>query len=89
MEQRKAKIREFLARFFRNHELADDDDIFSLGLVNSLVALQLVTFLQKEFEIIIDDDDLDFENFRTLNKMDGFVERKKNPSPAPIASLPV
>jgi methoxymalonate biosynthesis acyl carrier protein len=78
MEQRTAKIREFLARFLQNHQLAGDDDIFRSGLVNSLVALQLVNFLQKEFDISIEDDDLDFENFRTLNNMNRFVERKKS-----------
>ena len=78
MTDRKDKIKTFLSRFFRNHELRDDDDIFALGFVNSLLALQLVNFLQKEFSITIEDEDLDFENFRTLNSMDTLLERKFN-----------
>lgn len=77
MEDRKAKIKEFLSRFFRNHQLRDDDDIFSLGFVNSLLALQLVTFLQSEFGIAIDDEDLDLNNFNTVNHMDALIERKR------------
>ncbi len=76
MRERKDKIKTFLSRFFRNHELRDDDDIFAMGFVNSLLALQLVNFLQKEFSITIEDEDLDFENFRTLNNMDALLERK-------------
>ncbi|HET6936377.1 MAG TPA: acyl carrier protein, partial [Candidatus Angelobacter sp.] len=54
----------------------DDDDIFALGFVNSLVALQLVNFLQKEFSITIEDEDLDLDNFRTINNMTALLERK-------------
>jgi acyl carrier protein len=60
----------------RNHELTDDEDIFTLGFINSLAALQLVQFLEKEFQIAIEDEDLDLDNFRTLNRMDDLLERK-------------
>lgn len=76
MAERKEKIKLFLARFFRNHELTDDEDIFALGFVNSLLAMQLVQFVEKEFGITIEDEDLDFENFRTITNIDALVERK-------------
>jgi len=75
-DNRKARIKEFLSRFFRNHELKDDEDIFALGFVNSLLALQLVNFLEGEFGFTIEDDELDFENFRTIQNMDALIERK-------------
>ncbi len=76
MEERKQKIKAFLARFFRNHELKDDEDIFALGFVNSLLAMQLVQFVEKEFSVSIGDDDLDLDNFRSINSIDALVERK-------------
>jgi acyl carrier protein len=76
MDARKTQIKEFLARFFRNHELKDDEDIFALGFVNSLLAMQLVSFVEKEYSITIDDDDLDLDNFRTINAIDALIERK-------------
>ncbi len=76
MDARKAKIKAFLSRFFKNHELGDEDDIFAMGFVNSLLALQLVNFLQKEFEIVIDDEDLELDNFRSINNMNALIERK-------------
>ena len=77
MSTKKEKIKKFLAKFFRNHELADDEDIFALGFVNSLLAMQLVGFVEKEFGITIEDEDLDFENFRTVNNISALVERKE------------
>lgn len=76
MNERKEKLKAFLSRFFRNRELHDDDDIFSMGFVNSLLALQLVRFVEKEFSLTIGDEDLDVENFRTVNRMDALIERK-------------
>lgn len=76
MDDRKVKIKEFLAKFFRNHELSDDEDIFALGFVNSLLAMQLVGFVEKEFGITVEDDDLDLDNFRTINAIDQLVESK-------------
>lgn len=82
MDDRKAKIKEFLSRFFRNHDLGDEEDIFALGFVNSLLAMQLVNFVEKEFRITIDDDDLDLDNFRTIARIDQLIERKTAAAPA-------
>ena len=76
MDDRKTKVKEFLARFFKNHELKDDEDIFALGFVNSLLAMQLVNFIEKDFAITIDDEDLDLDNFRTIDNIDALIERK-------------
>ncbi|MCP4663935.1 MAG: acyl carrier protein [bacterium] len=76
MDERKTKIKKFLARFFRNHKLEDEEDIFALGFVNSLLAMQLVNFVEKEFDISIEDEDLDLDNFRTVTNIDALIERK-------------
>lgn len=76
MDDRKTKTKQFLARFLRNHDLADDEDIFALGFVNSLLAMQLVQFIEKEFGITVEDEDLDLDNFRSLNAIDALVEKK-------------
>ncbi len=75
------KIKDFLGRFFRNQDLKPDDDIFALGFVNSLLAMQLVAFVEKEFGVSVEDSDLDLENFRTINSIAQLVERK-SPVPA-------
>lgn len=76
MATTKAKVRAFLSRFFRKHELQDDEDIFALGFVNSLFAMQLVMFIEKEFSVKVENRDLDFANFRSINSIAEFVHAK-------------
>ena len=76
MENIKTTIKLFLTRFFRNHELNDDENIFDLGFVNSLFAMQLVMFLEKEFGIKVNNNDLDIKNFKTINAITDLVIRK-------------
>jgi methoxymalonate biosynthesis acyl carrier protein len=76
MEENKTKLRAFLSRYFKNHDLQDDEDIFASGIVNSLLAMQLVLFVEKEFGIAVEDEDLDLDNFRSVNALAGLVERK-------------
>jgi methoxymalonate biosynthesis acyl carrier protein len=77
MDSTKETIKEFLSRFFRNHDLADSEDIFSLGFVNSLLAMQLVMFVEKEFNVTIENDDLDLDNFRSINAISDLIQRKR------------
>ncbi len=81
MEKSKAIIRAFLAQHFQNHDLQDDEDIFADGFVNSLFAMRLVLFVENEFAIQIENEDLKIENFRTINALAHLVERK-SASPA-------
>lgn len=76
MDERKQKIREFLGRYVKNREFRDDDDVFALGFVNSLVAMQLIQFVEREFGVAVEDEDLDLDNFRSIDRIDDFVARK-------------
>jgi methoxymalonate biosynthesis acyl carrier protein len=77
MEDTRARLLTFLGKYFPHVELQDDQDIFALGFVNSLFAMQLVLFIESEFHFSIEDNDLDIDNFRTLNAMCTLIERKK------------
>jgi len=85
METERARIRTFLSSKVRNHELCDDDDIFAMGFVNSLFAMQLVMFLEKEFGITIENEDLELENFQTVNAVVNLIERKRLQVAEPVA----
>lgn len=71
-------ISEFLLRHVRKDEIRPDEDIFAAGYVNSLFALQLITFVEKTFLIRVDDEDLELANFRSIAAIDAFVERKRS-----------
>ncbi|MEI8089736.1 MAG: phosphopantetheine-binding protein [Opitutaceae bacterium] len=65
----KAKIRAFLETFIQDHDFQDADNIFALGLVNSLMAMQLVLFLEKDFAAKFTNQELDLKNFRSVEAM--------------------
>lgn len=71
------KVRGFLARYPRGAGLAADQDVFESGVLTSLLALQLVLFLEREFGIAIGSEDLDFANFATIDAISAFVARKQ------------
>jgi methoxymalonate biosynthesis acyl carrier protein len=79
------KIKEFLSRFFKSHDLKPEEDIFALGFVNSLLAMQLVAFVEKEFGIKVEDQDLDLDNFRSIGAISRLVGRKRGTAAAPPA----
>jgi methoxymalonate biosynthesis acyl carrier protein len=60
----------------------DDENLFEAGLVNSLFAIQLMTFIEKTFGIEIGMDDLDIENFKSINAAALFVSRKSQSAAA-------
>lgn len=70
------QIRAFLERFFEGYALEYEEDIFAAGFVNSLFAVQLIVFLEKEFSVEISDADLDLDNFRSIGRMIRFLEAK-------------
>jgi acyl carrier protein len=76
-----SKIREFVQGHLVFHDdmrvIQDDDQIFEQGFVDSLFALQLVDFMEKEFGVQIDDNDLDLANFSSVGRMAEFLKRKK------------
>jgi acyl carrier protein len=80
MDSVKQNVRTILARSLGNRridQVTDRDDIFALGFVNSLFAMQLVMFIEKEFGITVEDEDLDIQNFNTVEAIANLVERKR------------
>ena len=75
------KVRETVTNFLQSSiniaNLNNDDNLFESGIVNSLFAVQLMTFLEKTFVLEIGMDDLDIENFKSVNATTAFVVRKK------------
>jgi acyl carrier protein len=76
MSEYSKNIRAFFSRFFKTDGLADADDIFAGGYVNSLFAMQLIAWLEKEFSITVEDDDLQLTNFNSVNAITSFIQKK-------------
>jgi methoxymalonate biosynthesis acyl carrier protein len=73
----RADVRNFLTQICTVDQFSDDDDIFAGGFVNSLYLAQLLNFVQTKFGVVLDEDDYDMANFRSIAAIDDFVARKK------------
>lgn len=58
-------------------QLTDDLPLLETGVVDSLGILDLVAFIEDEFGVAADDDDLIPENFETIQSMARFVGQRR------------
>jgi acyl carrier protein len=72
----KETVRTFINNAINIEGLGDDENLFESGIVNSLFAVQLMTFVERNFHIEIGMDDLDVENFKSVSATAMFIERK-------------
>jgi len=56
-------------------DIEESQDIFALGFVNSLFAMELVMFVEKTFDVTIPNEELRIDNFRTATSIAGLVSR--------------
>lgn len=80
MSSTSADIREFIRGRYPTAEVRDSDDIFSLGYINSLFAMELVVFIERTYGIQIPNEELSLDNFRTIRNMAVVVERQLSAS---------
>jgi len=67
-----------LVTFEDDLKLHDDDNFFELGFVDSSFAMQLVSFVEEEFNLTVTNEDLDLANFSTIKRIVQFIEKKKS-----------
>jgi acyl carrier protein len=70
-------VREFIVQHTGGARIDDEDDMFANGLVNSLFAVQLVMWIERNFGTPIEGADLDFANIRSVSAIAAFVDRKR------------
>ena len=78
------RIRNFLFEHIpkaRQLDVKNDDQLIESGLLDSLGILDVVTYLEEEFNISISDDELTPDNFQSISAMSGYVQRKKGVVP--------
>lgn len=75
------EIRQFLAEiFFLGDDpstLGGSESLIEAGIIDSTGVLELVGYLEEQYEIRIDDDELLPENLDTIDNIVGFVNRKR------------
>ena len=73
------RIREFIASEIMFEEggsgLTDDTPLLG-GVIDSLGLMQLISFIEEEFDVTIEDSEVTVENFRTLADIERLVSEK-------------
>ncbi|WP_433697155.1 acyl carrier protein [Nocardiopsis sp. CA-288880] len=69
-------IADFIRQRYPQVDFAHDEDIFSLGFVNSLFAMELVMFVEQTFGFTVPTEELRIDNFRTIDSITALVHRQ-------------
>jgi acyl carrier protein len=71
------RIRSFIVDTFFVDEFGDDDSFLRKGLIDSTGMMELVSFIETEFGIKLEDTELVPENLDSLSRVVAFVGRKQ------------
>ena len=75
----KRKIREFIIENFlfgTDEGFKDETSFLEGGIIDSTGILELVAFLEEEFSISVDDEDMIPENLDSINNVADYLQRK-------------
>lgn len=75
----KQKVRQFIedrSPAVRQGNLLDTDSLLDNNIIDSMGFLDLVTFVESEFEIVVEDDELLTDNFESIESISEFVNAK-------------
>ena len=73
------RIREFIIHnlfFTEDKSLRDEDSFVGTGVIDSMGVMELVTFVQSEFAITIDPQEIVVENFDSVQKLANVIRGK-------------
>jgi len=77
---RKAAIAEYIKNEImrnKNAKLDYDDDLLSAGILDSLAILQLVAYIEKALGIQVPDEDVVYDNFKSVNALVEYLQPLK------------
>jgi acyl carrier protein len=81
MQQIEQDVRQYIVETFLfgddNHSLGDDDSLLEKGVVDSTGVLELVAFVEQQFQVQIKDMELVPENLDSISRIARFVQRKR------------
>lgn len=75
----KSKIRDYILdnTFSEKEKLKDETLIFKEGFFDSMGFVTLLGFIEEEFKVTPNDEDLIDENFESINAITAYIEKNK------------
>jgi acyl carrier protein len=73
----KKPIRDFLTTLVaKDVQFGDDDSLLTAQLIDSLKVAELIVFLEKNYQVTFEGEELTPDNLDTLNAIAAFLEQK-------------
>ncbi|MCB9252921.1 MAG: acyl carrier protein [Flavobacteriales bacterium] len=72
------KIIEIIREISGKQSFKLDDNLINILGFNSKNVMQLIIRLENEFDISIDEEDLDIDNFNNVERIKGLITRYRN-----------
>ena len=76
-----------IKNFVRTELIYDDEkdfdentNLIERGIIDSMSLVRLISFLEENYEIQVQDEDIVPENFSSLNKISTFISDRRKPS---------
>ena len=76
----RSEIGRFVRASLGTPQLTDADNLFEAGNASSLFAMELVMFIEEQLGVVLDDSDLERDNFDSIESMTQLVEAKRSGS---------
>ncbi len=74
-----AAVRQFILQQFpaaRSRDVGADDLLLTNGIIDSLGILEVVTFIEKEFQLTVADDEMLADHFESIARITDLVAQK-------------
>ena len=57
-------------------EIGVDDEILEQGILDSPAIIALIVFIEKKYQVNIEQDEMDIDNFGTIKKIEKLIKSK-------------
>jgi len=79
LDEIRSQVRTFILKQFpvaQRTSLGDVESLVESGIIDSMGVLELVTFIEAEFDLVLSDEDVVSENFDSIATISSFIEER-------------
>jgi len=72
------EVEKYITKLTNENEIDHAQNLFESGFLSSLDVLDLLSFIENTYNITVSDDDLEIDNFGSIDNMVKYIEKAKN-----------
>ena len=80
LDETTARIHHWLTQNFplaQQRNVGLDDSLLNSGIIDSLGTLEIVQYIESEFQVVVTDEEMLADHFETINAIAKFVDSKR------------